>query len=221
VSQSMSLLDITHESLSRQLDREVPEVYVIIAKHNVLGMDDDGIREIIGCSREELAEVLNDPLYREVRIFIGAAHGQEGVDQTTGWDKLEALALTNLKRRMELPSVDPEFALKVAAIANKASRRHTQGRDQGVLDPSAGRTAKISLTTRLVRSFNREGQETQTVEKQLSIHDGSMSNPSFDDVDTLLNVSATPALPRQLEVKTHTADVGFDDLDDAMKEKGF
>lgn len=221
MSQGMSLLDITHESLSRTLDREVPEVYVIIAKHSVLGMDDDSIRELIGCTREELAEVLNDSIYREVRLFIGAAHGQEGVDQTTGWDKLESLALGNLKRRMELPNVDPEFALRVAAVANKAQRRHAQGKEAGVLDPAAGRTAKISLTTRLVRSFNREGTETQTVEKQLSIHDGSMANPSFNDVDELLNVSATPALPRQLEVKTHTADVSIDELDEEMKRKGF
>jgi hypothetical protein len=217
----MSLLDITHESLTRQLEREVPEVYVIIAKHNVLGMDDDSIRELIGCTKEELSEVMNDPLYREVRIFIGAAHGQEGIDQTTGWDKLEQLALKNLVARAGLPNVDPEFMLRVAAVANKAQRRHSQGKEAGILDPSAGRTAKISLTTRLVRSFQRDGSETQSIEKQLSIHDGSMSNPSFNDVDELLNVSATPALPRQLEVKTHTADVSLNELDEEMKRKGF
>lgn len=217
----MSLLDITHESLSRQLDREVPEIFVIIAKHNVLGMDDDAIREVIGCTKEELVEVTNDPLYREVRIFIGAAYGQQGVDQTTGWDKLEQLALKNLVNRAGLPNVDPEFMLKVAAVANKAQRRHSQGREAGILDPGATRTAKISLTTRLVRSFQRDGTETQTIEKKLSIHDGSMSNPSFNDVDELLNVSTTPALPRQLEVKTHTPDVEFDDLNEAMKDKGF
>jgi hypothetical protein len=57
----MSLMDITAESLSRDLSREVPEVYVIVAKHSVLGMDDDSIREVIGCTKEELSEVLNDP----------------------------------------------------------------------------------------------------------------------------------------------------------------
>lgn len=217
----MQLMDITHESLSRQLDREVPEVYVIIAKHSVLGMDDDSIREVIGCEPQELTDILNDPLYREVRIFIGAAHMQAGVDQTTGWDKLEQLALGNLVRRANLPNADPDFMLRVAAVANKAQRRAVATKDQGVLDPSAGRTAKISLTTRLVQNFSRDGTETRSIEKQLSIHDGSMANPTFDDVDQLLNVSAVPALPRQLEVKTHTPDVDFDDLNDTMKEKGF
>lgn len=215
----MSLMDITHESLSRQLDREVPEIYVIIAKHSVLGMDDDSIREIIGCTASELDEVLNDALYREVRIYIGAAHGSQAIDQTTGWDKLESLALGNLVKRASLPNVDPEFMLRVAAIANKAQRRHQQGKEQGVLD-GTGKTAKISLTTRLVRSFQRpDGVETHQIEKQLSISDGSMANPSFEDIDGLLNVSATPALPRQLEIKTSTPDVTFADLDEEMRRR--
>ena len=217
----MSLMDLTHESLSRELNREIPEVYVIIAKHSVLGMGEEAIREIIGCTNEELQEVLNDTVYREVRLIIGAMHAQAGVDQTTGWDKLEQLALKNLVKRAELPNQDAEFLLRVAAVANKAQRRHTAGRDEGVLDPAARPTRRINLTSRLVRSFNRDGTETQTIEKQLSIHDGSMSSPSFDEVDQLLHVSQTPALPRQIEVKTATPDVDFEDLDDAMKEKGF
>lgn len=221
MSQAVNLLDITHESLSRQLDREVPEMYVVIAKHSVLGLDDSAILEIIGCEKDELNEVLNDPLYREVRIFIGAAHAQAGVDQATGWDKLEQLALGNLVSRAGLPNVDPEFMLKVAAAANKAQRRAKAGRDEGILDPTAGRKATINLTSRLVKSFSRDGTETHTIEKQLSIHDGSMSNPSFGDVDELLNVSTVPALPRKLEVSTHIPDIDFDDLNSAMKEKGF
>lgn len=217
----MSLMDITAESLTRQLEREVPPIYVIVAKHSVLGMDEEGIREIIGCTKEELSEVLNDALYREVRIFIGAAHGQQGVDQTTGWDKLEQLSLGNLIKRAELPNQDPEFLLRVAAVANKAQRRASAGKDQGILDPNAGKSVRISLTTRLVRQITHEGTETQQVEKQLSIHDGTMSNPSFDDVDSLLNVTPQPALPRQLEVRTHTPEVDFDDLNNAMKDKGF
>jgi hypothetical protein len=217
----MSLMDVTHESLSRDLNREVPEVYVIIAKHSVLGMDEEAIREIIGCDKAELAEVLNDEIYKQVRLVIGAMHAQAGVDQTTGWDKLEQLAVKNLVRRAELPNQDSEFLLKVAAVANKAQRRHTAGRDQGILDPAARPTRRINLTSRLVRSFNRDGTETQTIEKQLSIHDGSMGHPTFDEVDQLLHVSQTPALPRQIEVKTSTPEVDFDDLNEAMKEKGF
>lgn len=218
----MSLIDITAESLSRQMSREIPEVYVIVAKHSVLGMDDDTIREVIGCNKEELGEVLNDPLYREIRLLIGAAQAESVVDLTTGWDKLEQKSLSSLLRRIDTIR-DEDQLIRIAAIANKAQRRHQAGKDQGVLDANQGRSARISLTTRLVQQFTRPDGTSQTngVEKTLSITDGSAVNPSFDEVDNLLHVSTSPAMPRQLEVRTAIAEVNIEDLDDEMKRKGF
>lgn len=222
MSQAMSLMDITHESLTRQLSREVPEVFVVIAKHSVLGMDDDTIREVIGCEKAELGEILNDPLYREVRLIIGAAQAESTIDLTTGWDKLEQHAVTNLVNRVKV-SQDPDFLLKVAAVANKAQRRHQQGKDQGVLDPIGGKNARINLTTRLVKQFQHPDgtTETQGIERQLSITDGSAQNPSFDEVDSLLHVSQTPALPREIEIKTSTPELNLEALDEDMKERGY
>jgi hypothetical protein len=118
---------------------------------------------------------------------------------------------------------DEDQLLRIAAIANKAQRRHQAGKDQGVLDSTNGRSARINLTTRLVQSFTRASGEavTQTVEKTLSITDGSAVNPSFDEVDNLLHVSANPSLPRQIEIRTETPDINIDDLDQEMKERGF
>jgi hypothetical protein len=214
----MSLMDITHESLSRQLSQAVPEVYVIVAKHTVLGMDEDTIREVIGCTKEDLDVILNDALYREVRLIIGAAQAESVVDLTTGWDKLEQHAVTNLVDRVKI-SRDPDFLLRVAAVANKAQRRHSQGKSDGVLDPAHAGTRKINLTTRLVERFQRNDgtQVERGIERQLSITDGSAANPSFDEIDDLLHVSANPALPRQIEVKTAMPDVDYDELDEEMK----
>jgi hypothetical protein len=214
----MSLMAVTKDTLTRQLDREVPELYVIIAKHSVLGMDDDGIREIIGCTAQDLSDVLNDPFYREIRIMLGAIHANSAVDQTTGWDRIEELAITNLVRRMEMPNQDPEFALRVAAVANKAQRRASAGKDQGVLDATHQKTAKISLTSRLVQSFARDG-ETRVHERILSIEDGSMAQASFDEVDGLLAINAVPALPQKIEISTTTPKVTMDELDADMERR--
>lgn len=218
----MSLMDITAESLTKTMSRPVPEVYVIVAKHAVLGMDEDTIREVIGCSKEELSEVLNDSLYREVRLIVGATQAESVVDLTTGWDKLEQRALTSLNKRIDTIR-DEDQLIRIAAIANKAQRRHTAGKDQGVLDGANGRSARINLTTRLVQQFTRSSGEvvTQGIEKTLSITDGSAVNPSFDEVDNLLHVSANPVLPRQIEIRTETPDVNLDDLDQEMRRSGF
>jgi hypothetical protein len=216
----MSLMDITHDTLTRTLSRAVPEVFVIIAKHAVLGMDEDAIREVIGCDKDELADVINDPLYREVRQIVGAAHAESVVDLTTGWDKLEQRTLTNLLKRVDTIR-EPETLIRIAAVANKAQRRHGHGTEQGVLDPS-GRAARINLTTRLISQFTHPDgtKESRGVEKQLSITDGSAQNPTFDEIDGLLHVSATPALPRQLEIRTSMPDVNLEELDDEMQQRG-
>lgn len=216
----MSLMSVTSESLTREFGRDVPEMYVIIAKHSVLGMDRDGIREVIGCNDEDLVTVENDPLYREVRIYVGAIQANQTVAQSAGWDALEGIAINSLLKRAEVER-DTDVLLRIAAVANKAQRRASGGKEVGIIDPSSGRTAKISLTTRLVQSFQRDGGETRTIEKQVSITDGSIQQPSFGDIDNLLSVSAVPALPRKLEVSTSTPDVSFKDLENDMKESGF
>jgi hypothetical protein len=175
----MSLMDITAESLSRDLSREVPEVYVIVAKHSVLGMDDDSIREVIGCTKEELSEVLNDPLYREIRLIAGAHQAESVVDLTTGWDKLEQVALTNLHKRAPFVK-DEETLLRIAAVANKAQRRHQAGKEDGVLDATNGKSVRINLTTRLVQSFSRpNGDSRDSWHREDNQHHGRLSGESF------------------------------------------
>lgn len=214
----MSLMTITADSLSREFAKQVPPIYVVIAKHSVLGMEVDQIREVIGCTGEELEEILTDQLYKDVRLFVGAAHSQQTLNQTSSWDHIEDLAVEQLVKRLPYER-DGDFLLRVAAVANKAQRRH-RAQDPNVLDPSraaGGRT--ITLTKRMVQQFTRDGGEQRAVEHRLSIHDGSMSNPKFDEVDHLLDVKARPALPQRVEIKSHLADPSFEELDAAMKEK--
>lgn len=212
----MSLMSVTAGSLTRDLGSEVPEIYVVIAKHSVLGMDLESISEILGCSLEDVTEVESNELYKQVRTLVGAAQAQARVDQTTGWDHIEDMAIKNLAARMPFEK-DGEFLLRVAAVANKAVRRATN--NENVLDPSKqnGRVA-ISLTSRLVERLRQNGTQERITERTLSIRDGSMANPTFDDVDEYLQVTR-PGIPR-IDVTTHTPDVGFDELDQMMKSKG-
>lgn len=215
----MSLMTITADSLTREFAREVPPIYVVIAKHSVLGMTNDQIQEVIGCEEFELQAILDDQLYKDVRLFVGAAHSQQTLSQTLSWDTAEDLALEQLVKRLPYER-DGDFLLRVAAVANKAQRRH-KGNDQNVLDPSraaGGRT--ITLTRRMVQQFTRDdGSETRAIEHRLSIHDGSMSNPKFEEVDALLDVRTRPALPQRVEITSHLADPSLEELDEFMKGK--
>lgn len=214
----MSVMQITAESLSREFNREVPQMYVIIAKHSILGMDSEEIRNILGCSLQDVQEVENDSLYKEVRIYVGAIHAQDAADTASGWDHIENEAIKQLSKRIA-HARDDDFLLRVAAVANKAQRRQS-AKDEGVLDPGKrqGRAA-ITLTQRLIQRLNRNGQEELIQERQVSISDGSVKHPTFDEVDDLLSVSRIPTLPKKFEIQAHAAEPTFEELDRLMQEQ--
>jgi hypothetical protein len=211
----MSLMNVTAKSLTQDLATEVPEIYVVIAKHAVLGMDRDSICEVLGCTDAELAEVENDSLYKQVRQIVGAAQAQARVSQTVSIDAVEEMAWAKLAERMPYEK-DSEFLLRVAAVANKAVRR--QGPQQNVLDPSraAGRTA-ITLTQRLVRKLSNGAGEISE-ERSISIVDGTMKQASFDEVDSLLSVS--DSIPRAALIETKTAIPSTEEFDEFMQQHG-
>lgn len=210
----MNLAGITHETLSRQLGKEIPEVYVVVAKHRAAGMDPESIADIIGCDAGDVEEVERDSIYKEVRQAIGVVAAMMRADQGPIWDSIEDTAARRLLERVETIR-DTEELLRVAATANRMTRRNSP--DNGVLDPARGiGKAAVTLTSRMVQRITQAGHREVMEEKTLSIHDGSMSNPSFDEVDKLLAVreALTPkAVPMQEGATL------LDHLDKTHKEK--
>lgn len=209
----MYLANITADSLAKVLELDVPEMYVVLAKHSVMGMDRESICDVLAIDSKDIEEVERDPVYQRVRTHIGAMYLESQSTRVFGWDGIESMSLQKLAERIEYEK-DSDFLLKVAAVANKAQRRGSQ--DMGVLDPSkAGKTA-ITLTQRLVQRFQNG---TQTVERELSIHDGSMQRVSFDEVDNLLAVSGRPIIPHATQISTRSGDATFDELSEEMDKR--
>lgn len=211
---STSLLKITSETLSRDLEKEVPEHMVVIAKNSVMGLDDDSICEILGCSGEDLRQVTDSDLYKEIRLYIGGVKAQEQANQAQGWDFIEGEAIRKLAERLPFEK-DSEFLLRVAAVANKAQRR--QMTQDNILDPTQknGRTA-ITLTQRIVSRITKAGQDI-VEERQLSIKDGSMGSPSFEEIDSVLHVNRD-RVPSAAEIRHHREVPSLEDLDKEMRD---
>ena len=211
------LHDITTESLRKSLQIEVPEIFVIIAKHSVLGVDSESIMELLSCTAEDLREVEEHEDYKAIRQYIAGRYAEMSVSQTTGWDQIENQAIENLLKRLPFEK-DSEFLLRAAAVANKATRKHQK--DSGILDPSirTGRTV-ITLTRRLTQRLNGPGAGMEEEVSRLSISDGSMGNPSFDEVNDLLSVTGRPILSKAMELKLKTSDPTLEELNRFMEDK--
>lgn len=211
----MNVYEITAATLERDLNESVPDLFVVMAKHQVMGMDASQIAEVLNCETTDILEAEQDPLYKRVKGFIGEVYASQSANQTTGWDAIESIAMEGLLKRLPFEK-DSEFLLRVAAVANKAQRRHTP-QNNNVLDANqaAGRKT-IVLTQRLISKMSGRGEQI-TEERSLSISDGSMTNPNFEEINDMLSVRAAPVLSRELEIHTRTADPSHDELlDDLM-----
>lgn len=199
------LMDLTSGYFAKLFGEEVDESYVVIAKHSVMGTDDESLCQILGCSGDDLAAIKADELFAKIRAHVAAIQATMIVDQSSGWDQIEQVAMTNLLKRLP-HETDKEFLLKAATLANRAHRKMEK---TGILEPGLvqGHTV-ITLTDRIARRLSNRGDEEVVAQRQVRITNGSASNPSFSEVDNMLQVRTEPmpANPR-LEPKHDSFDI--------------
>lgn len=177
---------LTTESLATILGREVEEIVLTVAKSNVLGLDADTIAATLGVERAEIDELMQTPDYKDVRLLVGADEMKERVNRDSGWDGIEGTALEKLARRVKMEN-DTDTLLKIAAVANRATRRTAPPKEH-TLDPSqAGMRVPLTLTKRYTEKLNGDGKLIERTEtQQISVLNGSAINPSFKEVSQML-----------------------------------
>lgn len=183
----MNLSNVNHLSLSQETGKEIPEVFVVVAKHRVAGLGAESLAELIGCTTEEIEEIESDELYREIRGMIGALAATATADQGFIWDSIEDVAARRLLERIETER-NPEFLLRAASVANRMTRRSQRVKDEPLEPALAGKRVSIQLTRRMVEKLTGDGTRVTAVEERMSIHDGSMVNPKFDEVNELFGL---------------------------------
>lgn len=216
----MSLIEMTSESLGRQLGREIPDAHVLIAKNSVLGLDDSGIADLLGVTLEEVGSVTTTEEYKEVRLLIAAKYNESQIETEGSWDTLEQKALKNLLSRVDFDK-DVDTNLRIAAIANRATRRLSSNLPTNrVLDASAtDRRVNLTLSRRIMEKLTATGPERETVES-LSITDGRASNISFAEVSQHLGISNRPRIAENVRIRTHEPSLSQDQLLEEM-DKSF
>ena len=185
----MNLANVNHETLSTQLNKPVSEVMVVVAKHRAAGIGLDSLAEMIGCTEADLEELESDPVYAEVRGIVGALTASVTADQALLWDSIEQRAASRLMQRVEQER-DTDTLLRIAAVANRATRRSSVSKG-GTLDPGVqGRKVAIQLTRRMVERLTGDGATVRASEESVSIT-GGLSNPQFEEVNDLLGLQPT------------------------------
>lgn len=207
---------LTVESLTSILGRPVEEIHLTIAKSSVLGLDPETIANTLGVERAEIEDLMQTQDYKDVRLLIGAEVAKDRVERDSGWDGIENTALSKLARRTMLEN-DTETLLKIAAVANRATRRTAP--DKGhTLDPSqAGARVPLTLTKRYTEKLGGQGQVLERTEThQISVLNGSAVNPSFKEVSQMLQGTKEVAPRNAQEYQSEVAEEAEVDMDQLL-----
>ena len=87
------------------------------------------IAQTVGLSEGRLSQLVNDDeQFQQILSEKSIAHHEEMQTVNDGWDALEAQAIERMLQYINMTS-DPEFMIKVAAVANKAQRRGRYSND--------------------------------------------------------------------------------------------
>lgn len=212
----MALMDMTPAHLSKVIGEEVPELYVIIAKNSVLEQSAEDIAAVLGVGPEDVIEIQDNPLYKQVRLLIAAEYASSAAERHFSWDSLEQMALGNLAKRMPVMANDPEFNLKVATLANRAQRR-PMAQQEKTLDPrESGGKVSLSLTRRIVERLQGEREITET--RQISVVSGQARNPTFGEIDKVLGVTDQDIMPpRRIASKAVETPIDVDAILESLK----
>lgn len=124
------------------------------------GMPTAMMADFLNLEPNQLAELLEVPELKQLIAQQEAAERLNSADASSKWDEVEVLALKNVLGELN-SRPDPVFALKAAAVANKAIRSH-KGKQQAMQQLVEGaKTVTLQLNQQVVNALVNAGPTAQ------------------------------------------------------------
>ena len=149
-----------------------------LAKLVLLDVPQRAIAKAFGVEQSRISQIVASQRFQDKLAELAAEQLEEQELLNQGWDSVEQIALSQVVKAMQM-NPEPEFALKAAAVANKARRRG--GIHHNPINMGASGKAVINLQINFAKRLQGEPVETE-----LTGNATDMLNVS--DVETLLNV---------------------------------
>jgi len=125
-----------------------------IARMALFDVPDEQIALAVGLP--DIAVIVSSDEYKAVFADLSTEYFEQNQSLNDGWNTVEALAIGQVVDVLQW-SKDPEFALRAAAMANKANRRGDVA--QQPINGQAGARAVINLTANFIQKLQQFGME--------------------------------------------------------------
>lgn len=147
------------------------------------GMPTAMMADFLNLEPAQLAELLEVPELKQLIAQQEAAERLNSADASSKWDEVEVLALKNVLGELN-SRPDPVFALKAAAVANKAIRSH-KGKQQAMQQLVEGaKTITLQLNQQVVNALVNAGPTAQLAPAVSSSSGTSVATSKVLDVFT-------------------------------------
>lgn len=134
--------------------------YERIANLLAAGVPETQVADAVGLSPGRITQIKEEEEFQAYMSKAASAKAQMNTDLNDGWDGIERSALKILSDNMRI-NRNPEFALRVAAVANRATRRGPQG-NQTLNAPTQGQVI-VNLNAAFVNQL--QGVATPTTNR--------------------------------------------------------
>ena len=170
---------------------EAQELYEQIARMQAYEMSLAQMADALGLAIEQVERLIACPEYQQVAARIAAERFEQQELMNRGWDSVEAQALTIVNNTLAW-SKDPEYALKAAAVANKAQRR---GAGNAPLQAPAGARVVITLNNNYVNRLNAVHTGSELVQAKILPFPQTAETPKIQNalaIDAVRDLMQTP-----------------------------
>jgi len=186
-------------STSTTASSETIKVLRRIASLSIHELPVDKIADIVGINVDDLYKIYETKEYRDIfsSIYNDELEQQEAIKD--GWDGVEALAISQVLNSLQ-GSVDQEYALRAAMVANRAQRRSINNRPLNAR-PVEGKVIVFQLRQTFVQQINdrqrnmtvlenkqEDGLNPKSVEKMFMLD--TEEGLEYEDMDELAQAMA-------------------------------
>ena len=137
------------------MDKTTRDLFSRIAKMEAMGVANGDIARATGLSAGRITQIQSNDEYKLILTEASADNLERNIMMNKGWDSVEEQSLAIVVENL-VSVPDPDYALKAAALANKAQRRNAGNR---TLEPGRGNFAVINLNASFVEKVNRLFEE--------------------------------------------------------------
>lgn len=180
------------------------------------GLVDRAIADALLISLEQVSIIKETQEFRESCAKQTYERTQRLIDLEEGWDGIESAGVAQVLQHLQFSS-DPEYALRAALMANKASRRSPTSFDRVIDASKVGNVITLTVNKNYITQVTNNGDPSNGIIETQARTQGEVPRKASDvssptRLTEILQVQTTQEKEQRLMALAETVGISIDEL---------